>query len=150
MNTHALAPSALKWLLLAALGAGSLAQAQQPHAAHGLWLTAQRDAVLEFKPCPEQTSALCGTIVWEQDALANPQTNDCGTRVVLVQRFDDGAWRDGWAYDPRDKKRYRATVRVKDGHLRIRAFIGAEILGQTEELTHTDRVPVGCPARPAP
>lgn len=153
MNTSRWAAWTLKGLACAALSAGNLAQAQaqaqQASAAHGLWLTAQKDAVLEFKPCPDPAGALCGTIVWDKDALANPTSNDCGTRVVQVQRFDDGAWRDGWAYDPRDKKRYRATVRVKDDHLRIRAFIGTEILGQTEELTRTERVPAGCPARPA-
>jgi uncharacterized protein (DUF2147 family) len=132
---------------LAALFAAGAAHAQQAGDAQGLWLTAQKDAVIEFKSCPEPATALCGTIVWDSEATAKPQANDCGVRVVQVLRFDNGAWRDGWAYDPRDKKQYKANVRVKDGTLRIRAYIGSEILGQTEVLTRTDKVPAGCAAR---
>jgi uncharacterized protein (DUF2147 family) len=115
------------------------ALAAGPEEAQGLWLTAAQDAVLEFKPCADQPAALCGRIVWDKDAGTPADT--CGIQVARLARFDNGAWRDGWAYDPRDKKKYKSVVRVKDGDLFIRAFIGVEILGQTEQLKRVSALP---------
>lgn len=107
--------------------------------AKGLWMTAQSDAVIEFKPCAQQADALCGRIVWDKDAGTSADT--CGVQVAQLGRYDDGAWRDGWVYDPRDKKKYKGVVRVKSGDLYIRAFIGVEVLGQTEQLKRVSALP---------
>jgi uncharacterized protein (DUF2147 family) len=110
-----------------------------PDDARGLWLTAEKDAVIEFKPCADRASALCGTIVWDKDAGTPADT--CGVRIAQLERYDNEAWREGWVYDPRDKKKYKGALRVKEGVLNIRAFIGAEILGQTEQLTRVQALP---------
>jgi uncharacterized protein (DUF2147 family) len=110
-----------------------------PDDAKGLWLTAEKDAVIEFKPCADRASALCGTIVWDKDAGTPADT--CGVRIAQLERYDNEAWREGWVYDPRDKKKYKGALRVKEGVLNIRAFIGAEILGQTEQLTRVQALP---------
>ncbi|MFP3614490.1 DUF2147 domain-containing protein [Paraburkholderia sp. SIMBA_050] len=102
-------------------------------------MTAQSDAVIEFKTCGEGASALCGRIVWDKDAGTSSDT--CGVQVAQLNRYADGAWRDGWVYDPRDKKKYKGVVRVKSGDLYIRAFVGVEVLGQTEQLTHMSALP---------
>ncbi|UUZ55395.1 DUF2147 domain-containing protein [Massilia sp. H-1] len=49
------------------LRAGAAAFAGQ-EAATGLWLSADKAAVIEFKACTDLPSALCGTIVWDKDA----------------------------------------------------------------------------------
>lgn len=100
--------------------------------AKGLWLTADKGAVIEFKPCAERSAALCGLIVWDKDAGTPADT--CGVQIAQLERYDNDAWRDGWVYDPRDKKKYKGVLRMKSGELHIRAFIGVEILGQTEIL----------------
>lgn len=110
-----------------------------PVDAEGLWLSAQKDAVLEFKPCADKPTALCGRIVWDKDA--GTPADSCGTLVAQLERYDKEAWRDGWVYDPRDHKKYRGVIRVKGGELHIRAFIGNEMLGQTEQLTRALAVP---------
>jgi uncharacterized protein (DUF2147 family) len=115
------------------------AQAAGPDEAKGLWLTAEKDAVIEFKPCADHPAALCGRIVWDKDAGTPADT--CGVQVAQLERFDNEAWRDGWAYDPRDKKKYKSVVRVKGGDLYIRAFIGVEVLGQTEQLKRVAALP---------
>ncbi|MGJ3701224.1 DUF2147 domain-containing protein [Variovorax sp. AFSI2.2] len=108
------------------------ALAAGPDDAKGLWLAAEKDAVLEFKPCADTPTALCGHIVWDKDA---GQPNDtCGVQIARLERYESEAWRDGWVYDPRDGKKYKGALRVKSGELHIRAFLGAEILGQTERL----------------
>jgi uncharacterized protein (DUF2147 family) len=109
--------------------------------AKGLWLTAQKDAVIEFKICPDRPGALCGQIVWDKDAGTPADT--CGVRIAQLDKYnqDKEAWRDGWIYDPRDKKNYKGAIRVKGGILNIRAYIGVEVLGETEELTRTTSLP---------
>lgn len=105
----------------------------------GLWLSAAEDAVLDFQPCPDQPVALCGRIVWDKDA--GTAASACGVQVAQMERFDGAAWRDGWVYDPRDQKRYKGVLRIKDGRLHLRAFVGSELLGQTEQLTRTASLP---------
>lgn len=115
------------------------ALAGSPDEARGLWLTAQKDAVIEFKTCPDRPGALCGTIVWDKDAGTAADT--CGVRIAQLDRHDGEAWRDGWLYDPRDRKKYKGALRIKEGVLHLRAYIGAEILGQTEQMTRTPALP---------
>ncbi|WP_233871250.1 DUF2147 domain-containing protein [Paraburkholderia adhaesiva] len=130
---------------IALLLAGTLALVSTAFAANsaddanGLWMTAEHDAVIEFKPCDAPGGALCGSIVWDRDA--GTPTDTCGIRIAQLGRYDDGAWRDGWVYDPRDKKKYKGVVRVKSGNLYLRAFVGVEMLGETEQLTHVAALP---------
>lgn len=139
-------------LLLAAciaMPAAAQSPAQPPaEPAQGLWLAAQKDGVVEFKPCAEEPTAMCGTVVWDKDAGPG-KPGDCGVRIVKLRRKDDGVWRDGWVHDPREKKNYKGALRIKGNVLALRAYIGTELLGQTEEMTRVDATPAGCPAAPA-
>ena len=123
----------------ASLSCAAAAGAAGPDDAKGLWLTAEKDAVIEFKPCTDRASALCGRIVWDKDAGTSADT--CGVQIAQLDRYDNDAWRDGWVYDPRDKKKYKGIVRLKSGDLYIRAFVGVEVLGQTEQLKRVAAIP---------
>jgi len=129
-------------LLLSALTlvAGAMnAHAEGLDEAKGLWLTAEGDAVLRFEPCTDKPGALCGRIAWDKDA--GKPNDTCGVQIAQLERYSDGAWRDGWIFDPRDRKKYRGVVRVKNGELHVRAFVGAEILGQTEQFKRVAQLP---------
>lgn len=128
------------------LSSVSSAHAAGADDARGLWMTAQNDAVIEFKPCPDEASALCGQIVWDKDAGTPVDT--CGVQIAQLKRYDSDAWRDGWVYDPRDKKKYKGVVRTKGGDLYIRAFVGMEVLGQTERLKRVSVVPATPACKP--
>ncbi|KAE8753835.1 DUF2147 domain-containing protein [Paraburkholderia madseniana] len=117
----------------------TLAHASGPDEAKGLWRSADGNAVIEFKPCADEASSLCGTVVWDKDAGTSADT--CGVRIAKLKHYDDDAWRDGWVYDPRTKKRYKGAVRVNGSGLAVRAFIGTEILGETEQLTREQSLP---------
>ena len=122
------------------------AWAEGPDAAQGLWLSAQKDGVVELKPCAEEPTALCGTVVWDKDAsLTPPRRGDCGLRIVKLRQFDDGAWRDGWIHDPREKKNYKGLIRAHGRDLTMRAYIGVQVIGKSEEFTRVEAVPPGCP-----
>jgi uncharacterized protein (DUF2147 family) len=132
----------MKWMSCVGMVLGLVtahATAAGPDDAKGLWLTAEKDAVIEFKPCADRQSALCGRIVWDKDAGTPADT--CGVLIAQLERYDADAWRDGWVYDPRDKKKYKGIVRIKSGDLHIRAFVGVEVLGQTEQLKRVLALP---------
>jgi len=131
-------------LIALSLAAPSLAAG--PDEAQGLWLTADKGAVIEFKPCADRPGALCGRIVWDKDAGTPADT--CGVQIAQLDRYDNEAWRDGWVYDPRDKKKYKGVLRVKSGDLFIRAFIGVEVLGQTEQLKRVAVLPSAPACKP--
>lgn len=129
-------------LLLAPILVASTAQmafAASSGDAIGLWRTAENDAVIDFKACPGEPSTMCGTIVWDKDAGASDDT--CGVRISKLKRYDGEAWRDGWVYDPRSNKHYKGAVRVNGSIMSIRAYIGTEVLGETEELTRVESLP---------
>jgi len=131
-------------ILIALMSAASLswagsAQATGPDEMKGLWMTGEKDAVIEFAACPEAPAALCGRIAWDKDAGTPADT--CGVQIARLERFENDAWRDGWVYDPRDRKKYKGVVRVKSGDLFIRAFVGVEVLGQTEQLKRVPSLP---------
>ncbi|WP_066261324.1 DUF2147 domain-containing protein [Hydrogenophaga flava] len=115
------------------------ALADGPDEAKGLWMTPEGDAVIQFAPCAEPAGALCGIIVWDKDAGTAADT--CGVRIAQLARYEKDAWRDGWVYDPRDDRKYKGAVRARGSELRIRAFVGVEVLGQTEQLKRVDRLP---------
>jgi uncharacterized protein (DUF2147 family) len=141
-------PKMFRWVLcsLASSLAAASCWAAGPEEAQGLWMTAEKDAVIEFKPCADQASALCGRIVWDKDAGTPADT--CGVLIAQLARYENEAWRDGWVYDPRDKKKYKGAVRVKSGDLAIRAFVGVEVLGQTELLKRVAALPAAPVCKP--
>lgn len=109
--------------------------------ARGLWLTADKAGVLEFKACAAKPQTLCGHVVWDKDA--GMPTSTCGVQIAEMARYEGDGWREGWVFDPRDSKKYKGVIRVKGGDLHIRAFVGAEVLGKTEQLTRVSALPEG-------
>jgi len=105
----------------------------------GLWRSADGQGIIEFKNCAEEVSAICGTLVWETTA-DKPDTS-CGVRIAKLKQYDGEAWRDGWVFDPRNGKHYKGAVRKNDKGILIRAYIGTEILGESEQLTPESALP---------
>ncbi len=115
--------------------------------AHGLWLSADKAAVIQFAPCVDTPGALCGRIVWDKDA--NTPADACGMTIAKLTRYEDDAWRNGWVLDPRTNKHYKGALRVKADVLSLRAYIGTELLGETEQMTRVQTLPAGCKAQPS-
>jgi uncharacterized protein (DUF2147 family) len=116
-----------------------------PHHIQGWWWTADRAAVIEFKPCSEAPQAVCGEIVWDKDQ--GSPTDACNVRIAKLRRWESGAWRDGWAYDPRTRKHYKAIARATAEVLQLRAYVGTELFGETEALQRTVEPANRCPLR---
>jgi len=47
----------------------------------------------------------------------------------------DGKWEEGKVYNPQNGKTYSARIKLKDGKLEMRGYIGISMLGKTEEWT---------------
>lgn len=126
--------------------------------AHGLWLTQNGKAIVEFAPCGTKT---CGRMVW----VANPRTADgqpkldvenaddakrsrtiCGLELVGgLDRAKQGSWEDGWIYSPRDGKTYSAEINALPGNkLEVRGYLGLEILGKSQIWTRVSDARGGC------
>jgi uncharacterized protein (DUF2147 family) len=133
---------ALCCLFISAQTFATTTNTPSPEQAKGLWLSGDKAAVIEFAPCLDAKTALCGIIVWDKDA-GTPK-DDCGLMVAKLKEWNDEAWRNGWVHDPRSNKNYKAVVRVKNDVLHMRAFIGTELLGETEEMTRVTSIPAGC------
>ena len=133
--------NARQWLFLslALVCCSSGYAAAGPQEAKGLWLTSEKDAVVKVDECADKPGALCGKVVWVKDVAST--TSDCGVQIMQLDRFDQEAWRDGWVFDPRDHKKYKGVVRVKEGYLNVRAFVGTEILGKIEQFERIASLP---------
>ena len=134
-------------LALACLVTGA-AQAGTSQDAHGLWLSADKAAVIRFEPCSDSPTALCGKIVWDKDA--GTPADACGVTIAKLTRYENDAWRNGWVLDPRTNKHYKGALRVQGEVLNLRAYIGTELLGDTEQMTRVQTLPAGCKSATTP
>jgi uncharacterized protein (DUF2147 family) len=117
------------------------------------WKTLQGDGIVQLQRCAlfknAPSTALCGTIVWDAE-VDNPRRAtplDCNRKVFEANRLENGVWKGGWAFDTRKKRFYSATLRVKEGQLHVRAFVGSEVNGETEIFQRVTEVPKGCEGR---
>jgi uncharacterized protein (DUF2147 family) len=51
--------------------------------------------------------------------------------------YSDGIWSNGTIYDPNNGKNYSCKMKLKQGKLEIRGYIGISIFGRTEIWTRT-------------
>ena len=159
MMRHALLYAALAVAGSAAAGAADV---------RGLWLTENRDGLVEIAACDEAPAELCGRLVWIEepvDAAGRLDLDDKNPEPALRERpilglrilegFDaqpdgDGVFEGGTIYDPENGKSYRCKMTPKGADvLAIRGFIGISLLGRTTEWR---RVPgsLGPPAESRP
>ncbi len=92
--------NARQWLFLSSvlMCSTGIHAAAGPLEAKGLWLTAEKDAVVKLDDCADKVGAICGQVVWVKDVAST--SSDCGVQILQLTRYDQDAWRDGWVYDP--------------------------------------------------
>ena len=115
----------------------------------GLWLTEERDGVVELKPCGAR---LCGHLYALHDpsvpANATDQRNErpelrnrpiCNLQIMgELQHQPDDSWSNGWVYDPKVGKRYSVELRLKDSNtLLVHGYVGLKLAGKTATWTRT-------------
>lgn len=109
---------------------------------NGRWVTEERDAVVEIKPCGSTT---CGRIARflvappdgiDQRDIYNPEPELrrrklLGLPILTQFREDDDLWR-GRVYDPKSGKSYRSVIRrTGPNTIEVRGCIGPFCQAQT-------------------
>jgi uncharacterized protein (DUF2147 family) len=126
--------------------------------AHGYWLTENRKAIVRLAPCGADT---CGRTVWVENPLdeagqpkrdaknadaAKRERPICGLDLVGgLNKTNDGAWQDGWLYNPRNGETYSAKVRaLSPSELEVRGYLGVSVLGKSQVWTRVAGDRGGC------
>lgn len=113
-------------VLVAALAGAAPARNPPPT---GVWITADRSAIIQFGSC---ASRLCATLVWAREGLTgrDEQNHDarlryrplCNLAIVGGLSPDgDDKWAGGWFYDPESGATYR--LRLTRGSSAVKLFI---------------------------
>jgi uncharacterized protein (DUF2147 family) len=111
----------------------------------GKWLTQEKDGIVEiFK----QNNKYFGKIVWGKNGnrkdTKNPDPklrNRDVIGLVILTNFSyngKGGWTDGEIYDPQKGKTYSCNMKIVDGKLEVRGYIGISLLGRTAVWTRTN------------
>lgn len=109
----------------------------------GTWLTDEGKARIEVY---KENGKYNGKIVW----LKEPKNEDgsvkidkenpekglrnrpiVGLNLINGFVFDDDQWEDGEIYDPESGKTYSCRIKMKEGKLEVRGYIGAPMFGRT-------------------
>lgn len=109
----------------------------------GRWLTADKAGIIQVYG---QKGRYTGKIVGPENPPRLDANNpDPALRkrpllgVVMLQDFrydDEGAWKDGTIYDPRNGKTFSCTLRLKSASaLEVRGYVGVSLFGRTEIWT---------------
>ena len=126
--------------------------------AHGYWLTENRKAIVRIAPCGADT---CGRMVWVEDPrdeAGRPKRDDrnadaakrsrpiCGIELVGgLTKADEGAWQNGWVYNPRNGETYSAEIRaLSPSELEVRGYLGVSMLGKSQVWTRVGDDRGGC------
>jgi uncharacterized protein (DUF2147 family) len=137
------------FLFLALIAFSSALSAQSPSAILGEWLNADEDAKVTVY---QQGDKFYGKVSWlktPNDDNGKPRVDeenpDAAKRnrpiagLVLLEdfRFDDGEWKGGSIYDPKNGKTYDCYMDLLEpGKLKIRGFVmGMRALGRTTYWT---------------
>ena len=112
----------------------SATPAQAAASVSGLWLTAERDSIVEIAPC---VAALCGRVARILKPNPNGPPRDINNPdpalrsrpiqglPILTGFRDAGRNWEGTAYDPRAGKSYRSYLTLmRDGTLEVKGCVG--------------------------
>lgn len=124
--------------------------AQQADAIKGTWLNDNKDAKVEIY---QSAGKYYGKITWlknmyEADGKTlrkdskNPDVKLRDRSLLNLHilegfTYDDGEWTGGELYDPKSGKTYDSKMKVKNGKLEIRGYVGSPMFGKTTTWTKT-------------
>lgn len=118
--------------------------AQDADAITGIWLTAEKDGRIEIYKSGDRYfgKLIWGKKLYEADGktlkkdVKNPDVQLRGRtllNIILLKDFtyDDGEWTGGKIYDPRSGKTYSSIIKVQDGSLILRGYVGIAAFGKS-------------------
>lgn len=111
----------------------------------GIWYDDTGQGAVEILACGDR---LCGRIVWLKENLSqdgqpltdalnpDPRRRErpiCGLQVIGdLQLQADGAWDQGWIYDPKEGKSYDVEIRLlAPDQLQVKGYLGVKFLSES-------------------
>jgi uncharacterized protein (DUF2147 family) len=110
----------------------------------GIWLSEEKDGKIEIYKSGNKYfgKLIWGKTMYEADGITSKKDDlnkDKNLRsrklkdLVILTNFvySDGIWDDGEIYDAYSGKTYNCTMKLTNGKLNIRGYIGISLLGRT-------------------
>ena len=111
----------------------------------GVWIDDTGQGAIEIGPCGDK---LCGRVVWLKDPTDksgkpltdgyNPEAGKrkrpiCGLPVIGgLKKQTNGAWDDGWIYDPKEGKSYDLELKLRSAdRLQVTGYLGTKFLSES-------------------
>jgi uncharacterized protein (DUF2147 family) len=126
------------------LVAQNTAQSNNADMILGTWLTDTKDSKIEIYKSGDH---YFGKLIWANEMFeADGKTSKKDTHnpdqglqsralqnLVILTNFvyDDETWDNGKIYDPESGKTYSCVMKLKDGKLHIRGYVGFSMFGRT-------------------
>lgn len=107
----------------------------------GTWVSEKADAKIQVY---KQKEKFFGKLSWLKESNLNDNKNPDPTKrsmpligLVMLRdfRFNGSYWVDGEIYDPESGKTYSCVLKLKDGKLDIRGYIGISLFGKSTTWT---------------
>lgn len=141
-------------LLVCLLWTTSVFAKVSPDDCLGFWLTEDQDATIQVYKA--NSGKYEGKIVWIRDLhtgkkkqIFDDQNEDKSRHdkpllgMVNLKGFsfneDENEWSGGTIYDPVKGKTYSAYMKLKDGKMHLRGFIGFALFGRTSIWTREEK-----------
>ncbi|MFW0717532.1 DUF2147 domain-containing protein [Pedobacter sp. N23S346] len=110
----------------------------------GIWMSQEKDGKIEIY---KSDNKYFGKLIWGKtmyEADGSTSKKDVKNKdeklrsrnlkdLLMLKNFkyNDGVWDNGEIYDPYSGKTYSCTMKISDGKLNIRGYIGISLLGRT-------------------
>ena len=121
----------------------------------GFWLSEAQDGVIKITKNAQQKYE--GRIVWIRDLHTGKVREVLDVKNEDVSRHDKpvlnmlnlknfvfdsekAQWVDGTVYDPNNGKTYSAFLKLKDGKLHLRGYVGIPLFGRTNIWTRENGI----------
>ena len=158
-KSHYLQPrrilAATLFLSLASTPHGLLAEDRDLSVAYtGLWLTEDNETVIEISKCKK---SLCGQVAgFNSDQKSDTEITEnekqmikylhqiCSTDILGGLLKQDKQWNKGWIYDFETDKKYSLNLQLIKGVLKVRAYEGSEIFGESFLWKRVEKVKFSC------
>jgi uncharacterized protein (DUF2147 family) len=144
------------WLMFTLILSSSISRASDASDAsnvEGLWLSEEKDGIIKIE---KSDSTYFGHLVWikpkdgkKATELLDKENPDkslksrklLGIKLLDGFEFDDGSWSGGTIYDPKSGKTYSAKMKLEDGKLNLRGYVGISLFGRTSIWSSVKDIP---------
>lgn len=124
------------------MGLFSRAQSVKADAILGSWLNEEKDGRIEIY---RSQNKYFGKLVWvnRTEPDGSPKKDELNQDEKLRNRvllntiiltdvvYNNGVWENGKIYDPKSGKTYNCTIKLRDGKLELRGYVGTPMFGRT-------------------